>query len=107
MPVSRWASQGVGGANDRGEFFAAAERVRRVLESPEVLASREAYLDEMIVEGYIAGKEVAVEGLLVDGTLRVRGSFGQPEPLEGTCFVKTSLVAPCALTGTEQGTLAR
>src|SRR6266849_3029774 len=81
-PLSLSASQGVVRANNREEFLAAAERVQRVLESPEVLASREAHLDEMIVEGYIAGKEVAVEGLLIDGTLRVLAIFDKPDPLE-------------------------
>src|SRR5713226_9133800 len=96
-PVSLSASQGVVRANDREEFLAAAERVQRVLESPEVLASREAHLDEMIVEGYIAGKEVAVEGLLVDGTLRVLAIFDKPDPLEGPYFEETIYVTPSRL----------
>src|ERR1700732_290567 len=66
-PVSLSASTGVIRANNREEFLAAAERVRRVSELPEVLASREAHMDEMIVEGYIEGKEVAGGGSLVGG----------------------------------------
>src|SRR5260370_20595614 len=107
MPVSRWASQGVGGANDRGEFFAAAGRVRRVLESAGVLASREAHLDEMIVEGYIAGKEVAVEGLLIDGTLRVLAIFDKHEPLEGPYFEETIYVTPSRLPEAQQREIER
>src|SRR5579864_3358792 len=93
-PVSLSASQGVVRANNREEFLAAAQQVRRVLESPEVLASQEAHLDEMIVEGYIAGKEVAVEGLLVDGVLRVLAIFDKPDPLEGPYFEETIYVTP-------------
>src|SRR5579864_7998620 len=96
-PVSLSASQGVVRANNREEFLAAAQQVRRVLESPDVLASREAHLDEMIVEGYIAGKEVAVEGLLVDGMLRVLAIFDKPDPLEGPYFEETIYVAPSRL----------
>ncbi len=96
-PVSLSASQGVVRANNREEFFAATQQVRRVLESPEVLASREAHLDEMIVEGYIAGKEVAVEGLLVDGVLRVLAIFDKPDPLEGPYFEETIYVTPSRL----------
>jgi predicted ATP-grasp superfamily ATP-dependent carboligase len=96
-PLSLSASQGVVRANNRQEFLAATERVRRVLESPEVLASREAHLDEMIVEGYIAGKEVAVEGLLVDGVLRVLAIFDKPDPLEGPYFEETIYVTPSRL----------
>jgi len=36
------------------------------LASPEILARREANLDQIIVEGYIPGREVAVEGLLTE-----------------------------------------
>jgi len=61
-PISLSASTGVIRANNREEFVAAAARVRRVLESPEILASREANLEQMIVEGYIPGREVAVKG---------------------------------------------
>src|SRR4029077_2632928 len=96
-PVSLSASQGVVRANNREEFLAATLQVRRVLESPEVLASREAHLDEMIVEGYIAGKEVAVEGLLVDGVLRVLAIFDKPDPLEGPYFEETIYVTPSRL----------
>src|SRR5713226_6182875 len=106
-PVSLSASQGVVRANHREEFLAAAERVRRVLESPEVLASREAYLDEMIVEGYIAGKEVAVEGLLVDGTLRVLAIFDKPDPLEGPYFEETIYVTPSRLPEAQQREIER
>src|SRR5713226_3041035 len=106
-PVSLSASQGVVRANDREEFLAAAERVQRVLESPEVLASREAHLDEMIVEGYIAGKEVAVEGLLIDGVLRVLAIFDKPDPLEGPYFEETIYVTPSRLPEAQQREIER
>ncbi len=69
-PLSLSASQGVVRANNREEFLAAAARVRRLLDSPEIVATREPNLDQMLVEGYIPGREVAVEGLLTDGALR-------------------------------------
>ena len=100
-PLSLSASTGVIRANNREEFLAAAGRVRRVLESPEVLASREANLDQMIVEGYIPGKEVAVEGLLTDGELRVLAIFDKADPLEGPFFEETIYVTPSRL-GTAQ-----
>src|SRR6202047_2834766 len=85
-PISLSASTGVIRANNREEFLTAAARVRRVLESPEVLASREANLDQMIVEGYIPGREVAVEGLLRDGELRVLVIFVKAVRLGGRFF---------------------
>jgi predicted ATP-grasp superfamily ATP-dependent carboligase len=96
-PISLSASTGVIRANSREEFLAAAARVRRVLESPEILASREANLDQMIVEGYIPGREVAVEGLLTDGELRVLAIFDKADPLEGPFFEETIYVTPSRL----------
>src|SRR5712672_1000589 len=101
-PVSLSASQGVVRANNREEFLVATQQVRRVLESPEVLASREGHLDEMIVEGYIAGKEVAVEGLVVNGGLRVLAIFDKPDALEGPYFEETIYVTPSRLPEAQQ-----
>ena len=96
-PLSLSASTGVIRANNREEFLLAAARVRHVLESPEILASREANLDQMIVEGYIPGREVAVEGLLTDGEFRVLAIFDKADPLEGPFFEETIYVTPSRL----------
>ena len=96
-PLSLSASTGVIRANNREEFLRAAARVRGVLESPEILASREANLDQMIVEGYVPGREVAVEGLLTDGELRVLAIFDKADPLEGPFFEETIYVTPSRL----------
>jgi predicted ATP-grasp superfamily ATP-dependent carboligase len=101
-PISLSASTGVIRANNREEFVAAAARVRRVLESPEILASREANLEQMIVEGYIPGREVAVEGLLTDGEFRVLAIFDKADPLEGPFFEETIYVTPSRLTEVQQ-----
>jgi hypothetical protein len=100
-PMSLSASQGVVRANTRQEFVAAAERIRRLLASPEILARREANLDQLIVEGYIPGREVAVEGLLTDGVLRVLAIFDKPDPLEGPYFEETIYVTPSGLVEAE------
>jgi predicted ATP-grasp superfamily ATP-dependent carboligase len=101
-PLSLSASTGVIRANNREEFVAAAARVRRVLQSAEILASREANLDQMIVEGYIPGREVAVEGLLTDGEFRVLAIFDKADPLQGPFFEETIYVTPSRLTEAEQ-----
>jgi hypothetical protein len=93
-PLSLSASQGVARANTREEFIAAAARVRRLLKSPEILATRESNLDQMLVEGYIPGREVAVEGLLAEGELRVLAIFDKPDPLEGPYFEESIYVTP-------------
>lgn len=96
-PLSLSASQGVVRANNREEFLAAAARVRRLLKSPEILATREPNLDQMLVEGYIPGREVAVEGLLTRGILRILAIFDKPDPLEGPYFEETIYVTPSRL----------
>jgi predicted ATP-grasp superfamily ATP-dependent carboligase len=100
-PMSLSASQGVIRANTREEFVAAAERIRKLLASPEILATREANLDQVIVEGYIPGREVALEGLLTDGQLRVLTIFDKPDPLEGPYFEETIYVTPSRLSQSE------
>jgi hypothetical protein len=96
-PLSLSASQGVVRANNREEFRAAVARVRRLLKSTEILATREANLDQMLVEGYIPGREVAIEGLLTDGALRILAIFDKPDPLEGPYFEETIYVTPSRL----------
>ena len=96
-PLSLSASQGVVRANNREEFLTAAARVRRLLQSPEILATREANLDQMLAEGYIPGREVAMEGLLTDGVLSMLAIFDKPDPLEGPYFEETIYVTPSRL----------
>ena len=96
-PLSLSASQGVIRVNSREEFLAGAGRLFRLLESPEIRATREPGLDQMIVEGYIPGLEVAVEGLLTDGDLRILAIFDKPDPLEGPFFEETIYVTPSRL----------
>jgi biotin carboxylase len=106
-PLSLSASQGVIRANNREEFMAAWARVRQLLESPEVRSTRDEGLDQMIVEGYIPGREVAVEGLLSDGVLRVLAIFDKPDPLEGPFFEETIYTTPSRLSAAEQEAIER
>jgi hypothetical protein len=101
-PISLSASQGVVRVNNRDEFIAGAGRLKRLLESAEVQATREPNLDRMIVEEYLPGREVAVEGLLQDGELRVLAIFDKPDPLEGPYFEETIYVTPSRLAAAEQ-----
>ncbi len=101
-PLSLSASQGVVRVNDREEFLAGAARVKKLLESVEIRATRESNLDLMIVEGYLPGREVAVEGLLSDGELRVLAIFDKPDPLEGPYFEETIYVTPSHFSEAEQ-----
>jgi hypothetical protein len=101
-PVSLSASQGVVRVNNREEFLAGANRLKRLLESAEIQATREPNLDRMIVEEYLPGREVAVEGLLKGGELRLLAIFDKPDPLEGPYFEETIYITPSRLPMREQ-----
>jgi hypothetical protein len=104
-PISLSASQGVVRANNREEFIAGATRLKGLLDSPEILATREANRDQMLVEGYLEGREVALEALLTDGTLQVLAIFDKPDPLEGPYFEETIYVTPSRLADEDQRAL--
>ena len=84
-PVSRSASQGVIRVNDANGAIAAAVRIRSMLANcPEPL----------LVERFMPGDEVALEGLLTGGSLEVLAVFDKPDPLDGPFFEETIYVTP-------------
>lgn len=101
-PLSLSASQGVVRVNNCDEFVAGVSRLKRLLDSPEVRATREPHLDQMLVEGYLEGREVAVEGLLTTGELRVLAIFDKPDSLEGPYFEESIYVTPSRLPEADQ-----
>lgn len=96
-PLRLAASQGVIRANDAEEFHAAVARIKQLLESPEIKVTREPELDRLLVERYIPGSEVAVEGLLTRGKLRILAVFDKPDPLDGPYFEETLYITPSRL----------
>lgn len=101
-PLTLAASQGVIRANDSAEFLVAAKRIRALLQSPQVQAAQRGPFDRLLVERYIAGREVAVEGLVRSGKLRVLAIFDKPDPLEGPFFEETIYVTPSRLPAAAQ-----
>ena len=104
-PLTLAASQGVVRANNPEEFEQAVERIRTLLTSPEIQILHEAGLDHLLVEKYIPGREVAIEGLLDGGRLRVLAIFDKPDPLEGPYFEETIYVTPSRLPEETQNAL--
>jgi biotin carboxylase len=96
-PLRLSASQGVIRADNPAEFISAAERIARLLATPELQVTREAELDRLLVERYIPGREVALEGLLEGGQLHVLAMFDKPDPLEGPYFEESIYVTPSRL----------
>ena len=101
-PLSLAGSRGVIRADDREQFVAAFERVRALLTTPAVMAECGANADRVLIEGYIPGIEVSVEGLLTNGELEVLAIFDKPNPLEGPYFEETIYVTPSRLPAARQ-----
>ncbi|PZR65791.1 MAG: hypothetical protein DLM63_10850, partial [Solirubrobacterales bacterium] len=91
-PLSLSGSRGVIRANGVAEARAAAERVRGILAAADEPAGT-----PLLVESYLPGREVAVEGLLRGGRLEVLAVFDKPDPLEGPYFEETLYVTPSRL----------
>ena len=101
-PVGLSGSRGVIRANDAREFAQAFERIRALLARPQVRAARAGLEDEILVEGYVDGREYALEGVLTGGALRVLALFDKPDPLEGPYFEETIYVTPSRLSAAAQ-----
>jgi biotin carboxylase len=100
-PLCLSASRGVIRADTLREFVAALSVLAGILERPEVAAlgpSSRRYL----VESFVPGPEVALEGLLDGGRLRVLALFDKPDPLDGPYFEETIYVTPSRLSGEAQ-----
>ncbi len=95
-PVTLSASRGVIRADDPAAFVAAWRRIERILAAAR--AERRPTDEEggraILVEGFVPGPEVAVEGLLRGGRLEVLALFDKPDPLDGPFFEETLYVTP-------------
>ena len=106
-PLRLSASRGVIRADNPEQFVAAFRRIRRILETADPAGCDAAAELGVLVEDYVPGAEVALEGLLVGGRLHVLAIFDKPDPLEGPFFEETIYVTPSRLPADEQRALAR
>jgi biotin carboxylase len=95
-PLELSASRGVLRADDPAGFEEAFRRIAAILKTPEI-AKRGENSRRILVEDYIPGAEVALEGLLERGDLRSLALFDKPDPLEGPTFEETLYVTPSRL----------
>jgi biotin carboxylase len=101
-PVSLSASRGVIRADDPPAASAAALRIR------EILADAGQDTDApLLIERYVPGVEVAVEGLLRGGALETLAIFDKPDPLEGPYFEESIYVTPSRLPAETLDTVSR
>ena len=88
-PLNLSASQGVIRANNQTEFVKAFERIKALL-----LDNDSRTKNKILIEDYIEGEEVALEGLMVNGKLTMLALFDKPDPLEGPYFEETIYITP-------------
>jgi biotin carboxylase len=92
--VSLSASQGILRADDPAAALAAARRIQRIL------ATARRPLDEpLLIEEYLPGQELSIDGLLDGGDLTVTAVFDKPGTPEGPTFEETVLITPSRLPG--------
>jgi formate-dependent phosphoribosylglycinamide formyltransferase (GAR transformylase) len=102
-PLALSASRGVIRADDPAQFAAAFRRIRTILEQADIRGEAASHI---LVEEYVPGDEVALEGLLDDGRLTVLALFDKPDPLQGPYFEETIYVTPSRLPGHVQDAIA-
>ena len=100
-PLVLSASCGVIRADDEEEFTCAFRRVGALLTTLGLVT-----VDEqarwILVEDFVPGIEVALEGLLTRGALQPLAMFDKPDPLDGPFFEETIYITPSRLSSNLQ-----
>ncbi|MDW8405247.1 ATP-grasp domain-containing protein [Chloroflexus sp.] len=91
-PLRLNGSRGVIRADNPDQFVAAALRLAALLDRVEGMGTH-----EFLVEEFIPGFEVALEGLIDHGQVQVLALFDKPDPLDGPFFEETIYVTPSRL----------
>ena len=92
------ASSGVIRANNPAEFNRAIAQVRRI----QARYLRDAEALGVLIETFIPGVEVALEGVMQNGELQVLALFDKPDTLDGPTFEESIYVTPSRLPAATQ-----
>jgi biotin carboxylase len=90
--VSLSASQGVLRADDPAAAVTAARRIRQIL-----AAAGQPAAEPLLIEEYLPGPELSIDGLLAGDGLTVTAVFDKPTTPDGLTFEETLLVTPSRL----------
>lgn len=86
-PLDRSASQGVIRVDDAADAGRVAKRIRKIVGADATL----------LVESYVSGYEIAVEGMVSGGDLSILAIFDKPATSDGPYFPETIFVTPSRL----------
>lgn len=92
-PLNLSASRGVIRANNALELKQAIEKIVPIIVDTYDPESKE----HVLIEQYIAGIEIALEGLLHNNEMTTLAVFDKPDPLEGPYFEETYYITPSRL----------
>jgi biotin carboxylase len=101
-PLNLNGSRGVIRADNPAAFVVAVQRLTQILQQEQPTGQPQPYL----VEDFIPGFEVALEGMLDAGELTVLALFDKPDPLDGPFFEETIYVTPSRLPAETQRAIA-
>ncbi|HEX4573850.1 MAG TPA: ATP-grasp domain-containing protein [Gemmatimonadales bacterium] len=104
-PLRLAASRGVIRADDPASFAAAWRRLTALLATPDIAACGD-WTRQVLVEAFVPGPEVALEGLVTGGQLHTLALFDKPDPLDGPFFEETLYVTPSRLPAPAQRAIA-
>jgi biotin carboxylase len=92
-PLAMSGSRGVIRCDDPDQFLSAVRRVEAIIAE----AVDESERRNLLVEAFIPGFEIALEGVLSHGELHVLAIFDKPDPLDGPFFEETYYISPTRL----------
>jgi biotin carboxylase len=105
-PLSLAGSRGVIRANNSDEFVAAFATIVEILAQTDIDPA-DPGASQILVEEFMPGVEVALEGLLVDSTLTTLALFDKPDRLDGPYFEETIYVTPSRLAPPSQALISQ
>lgn len=101
-PLLLSGSRGVIRADTPDEFIVAFKRTRSILAASGMPPEE----NDILVERFVEGVEVALDGLLTDGQLETLALFDKPDPLDGPFFEETIYVTPSRLPADVQAAIS-
>ena len=102
-PLSLSGSRGVIRVDNTEQAVTAIKRIAKIVGELND-ADEHRYL---LVEDYLPGIEVAMEGMLHNGELQVLAIFDKPDPLEGPYFEETYYITPSRLPAPQQALITQ
>jgi biotin carboxylase len=99
-PLSLSGSRGVIRADTPEQVLSACARIQAILAGESL--QDEFAASHVLIERFVPGQEVALEGLLKNDRLEVLAIFDKPDPLDGPFFEETYYITPSRHTAAVQ-----